>query len=250
MSVSTLFGGERIARAYAEDRPYFHPHVMAIIRRRLGAEQNDLRALDVGCGAGLSAQALRGIAASVVAVDASLPMLRVARESPGPVFAGAAGESLPFRDGVFDLITAAGVVDWIDRSRFLPEARRVLRPGGCLALYDIREDGVEFAAWHREFQRRFPKPPRRAVDISPGEAQAAGFAPPRMEAYSLDIPFDLGRYVRFALTQSNITSAVEGGQATIDEIRRLISAELLPLFAGQELTLAFSGYVIFLGAEA
>jgi ubiquinone/menaquinone biosynthesis C-methylase UbiE len=130
MSGSTLFGGDRIARAYAEDRPYFHPHVMEMIRRFLGPEQSAGRALDAGCGAGLSARALRGIAASVAAVDVSLPMLRVARESLGPVCVAAAGESLPFRGGVFDLITAAGVVDWIDRSRFLPEARRVLRPGG------------------------------------------------------------------------------------------------------------------------
>jgi hypothetical protein len=113
-------------------------------------------------------------------------------------------------------------------------------------LYDLCEDGEEFAGWRREFLRRFPTPARRAVDISAAEAEAAGFAPPRTEAYSLNISFDLDRYVRFALTQSSVTSAVEEGRATVDEIRDLMNAGLAPVFGDDELTLAFSGYVTFL----
>jgi len=43
-------------------------------------------------------------------------------------------EELPFASGEVDLVTAMTAAHWFDRQRFLREADRVLRPGGCLAL--------------------------------------------------------------------------------------------------------------------
>lgn len=43
-------------------------------------------------------------------------------------------EELPFPDGSVDLLTAATAAHWFDQSRFLAEAKRVLKPRGCIAL--------------------------------------------------------------------------------------------------------------------
>lgn len=43
-------------------------------------------------------------------------------------------EELPFGPGEVDLVTAMTAAHWFDRKKFLAEADRVLRAGGCLAL--------------------------------------------------------------------------------------------------------------------
>lgn len=43
-------------------------------------------------------------------------------------------EELPFPDGSVDLLTASTAAHWFDQSRFLVEAKQVLKPRGCIAL--------------------------------------------------------------------------------------------------------------------
>ena len=42
-------------------------------------------------------------------------------------------EELPFASGEVDLVMSMSAAQWFDRPKFLMEADRVLRPGGCLA---------------------------------------------------------------------------------------------------------------------
>lgn len=49
-------------------------------------------------------------------------------------------EELPFASGEVDLVTAMTAAHWFDRQKFLQEADRVLRPGGCLALLSYTMD--------------------------------------------------------------------------------------------------------------
>lgn len=49
-------------------------------------------------------------------------------------------EQMPFEDGAADLVTAMTAAHWFDRPRFLLEADRLLRPGGCLALLSYTMD--------------------------------------------------------------------------------------------------------------
>lgn len=43
-------------------------------------------------------------------------------------------EELPFPAGSVDVLTAFTAAHWFDVPRFMREAQRVLRPGGCLAI--------------------------------------------------------------------------------------------------------------------
>lgn len=49
-------------------------------------------------------------------------------------------EELPFGPGEVDLVTAMTAAHWFERQKFLVEADRVLRPGGCLALLSYTMD--------------------------------------------------------------------------------------------------------------
>jgi SAM-dependent methyltransferase len=93
------------------------------------------RALDVGCGDGrltaeLDAAALTAADVSAVALErarARLPGASLVELDPDAPF--------PFDDSAFDLVLCAETVEHVrDVQLFMSEIRRVLRPGGELAL--------------------------------------------------------------------------------------------------------------------
>jgi ubiquinone/menaquinone biosynthesis C-methylase UbiE len=99
--------------------------------RPIGASD---RILDLGCGTGIVARVLRerlGGAASIVGVDARLPMVEKARAMEPELDwrVGDAG-ALPFADGSFDLVLCQEMLFASDRMAALGEVRRVLSPGG------------------------------------------------------------------------------------------------------------------------
>lgn len=107
---------------------------------------NDLRILDLGCGAGGELSGLTRFGAEPVrqvGVDLSLDRLTQARNShPEAIFLCADGNALPFRNGSFDLVCQFTVFSSILsarlRSRLAGEMTRVLRPGGYLLWYDFQ----------------------------------------------------------------------------------------------------------------
>jgi ubiquinone/menaquinone biosynthesis C-methylase UbiE len=86
------------AAGYASARPHLHPEVFAHVREKLRLAARLKRALDVGCGTGLSSVALLDLAQEVVGVDASRDMLRHARRAVGVRYVASGAEALPFRD--------------------------------------------------------------------------------------------------------------------------------------------------------
>ncbi|MEF9386964.1 class I SAM-dependent methyltransferase [Ralstonia solanacearum species complex bacterium KE056] len=100
--------------------------------------------LDLGCGGGHVSFAMAPHAATVVAYDLSADMLDVvaaegARRGLTQLRTRAGrAEALPFDDGAFDLVaTRFSAHHWYDVRAGLAEARRVLKPGGRLAVVDI-----------------------------------------------------------------------------------------------------------------
>src|SRR5512135_3338708 len=94
-----LFQHDRVAAGYESARPYLHPELLVRVRELVHSAGRFRRALDVGCGTGLSSVALHDMADEVVGVDVSLDMLRRARRAAGVRYVAAAAEDLPLRDG-------------------------------------------------------------------------------------------------------------------------------------------------------
>ena len=110
--------------------------------------------LDVGCGPGRGSDALRKrfASAQVIALDLALPMLR--KLKPGwrrPLARVCAdARALPLPDASIDVLFSNLCVQWIDDLPALfDEFRRVLRPGGYLALSTFGIDTLHElrAAW-------------------------------------------------------------------------------------------------------
>ena len=98
------------------------------------------RVLDAACGTGdLALAAAEAGAGEVVGLDFSERMLeRARRKSPAIEWVNGDVLALPFPDGSFDAATIGfGVRNVADLERGLQELRRVLRPGGRLAVLEI-----------------------------------------------------------------------------------------------------------------
>ena len=101
------------------------------------------RVLDVACGTGIVARiAARklGNTGNVIGLDASAPMITVARaaatvEGIAVEWREASAVELPFPEAAFDVVLCqSGLQFFPDRSASLREMRRVLNPGGRLIL--------------------------------------------------------------------------------------------------------------------
>ncbi|MFL5767974.1 MAG: class I SAM-dependent methyltransferase [Actinomycetota bacterium] len=101
-----------------------------------------LRALELGCGAAQGGIKVSRRGAHVVGMDFSENQLRhavenVAASATRMPLVRASAEELPFADGSFDLVFCDhGATSFTDPHLTIPEASRVLRPGGRL-VFDI-----------------------------------------------------------------------------------------------------------------
>jgi ubiquinone/menaquinone biosynthesis C-methylase UbiE len=228
------FSAKTAAQRYAKGRPYFHPPIINRIKEFLTITEPLSSALDIGCGTGLSAIALKGIAQHISGVDASVEMIALAAKETGIRYFVASAENLPFQTNEFDLLTLSQVFHWLDPNRFLVEAARVLRPNGWLIAYDNYFSGKvansEFHGWYKEYLARYPVPPRREVAFTPEIIAPYGFHLRRKERYENTIKFSLEGLVDYLITQSNVIALVEGGRESMEEARIWLTRIVKPMF--------------------
>ncbi|XP_078795595.1 putative methyltransferase DDB_G0268948 [Oryzias latipes] len=104
-------------------------------------------AVDLGCGTGQNTRLLAPHFKEVVGIDISESQLGEARAVPGfsnITYKTGTAEKLPFPDGSVDLLAAASAAHWFDVPKFLAEANRVLKPGGCMALLGFGDNCPKF----------------------------------------------------------------------------------------------------------
>ncbi|MGD0484557.1 MAG: methyltransferase domain-containing protein [Gemmatimonadales bacterium] len=166
--------------------------------------------------------------------------------APEARFVGGQAERLPFPAAAFDLLTAAGSLNYADFALFLPEAARVLAPGGILVIYDFSagrrlRGSTRLAEWFAAFERRYPAPPDYDLDV-----RALGYGPAglQLEAYKeveVAVPMTLGSYLPYALSETNVESAITRGEPE-EEIREWCRGTLEKVFGGATLDVLFDAY--------
>ncbi len=126
----------RAAAQYAANRPSYPPTLFDTIERAAARPLKGARIADVGAGTGIATALLLARGAEVIAVEPGDGMASQFRRSlPDTSIVRGDGDSLPLATASVDFLTYAQSWHWTDPSRSLPEAMRVLRPSGALALW-------------------------------------------------------------------------------------------------------------------
>jgi SAM-dependent methyltransferase len=121
------------ASDYARFRPDYPPSLFSWLAAQ--APARDL-AVDVGAGNGQAALGLAAHFDRVIAVDpAQAQLARAPRTSPNVEYRRAPAEATGVDPASTDLLVAAQAFHWFAPEPFFAEVRRVLRPGGCLAVW-------------------------------------------------------------------------------------------------------------------
>jgi SAM-dependent methyltransferase len=231
--VGNLFTSQ--AERYQRYRPYHHERSLRRIFTLL--PQVDGPVLDVACGTGHSTVALKHLGLDVVGLDASEPMIAVARASGDAPYVLSCAEELPVRAGSVGLITVSSAFHWFGQGEFLAEAARALRRSGLLLLYEHGFLGhmpgdERFRSWQKDdYLARFPSPPRNAMAGEGGHR--TGFKTTQLGSFTEIIPLLQDDLVNYLMTQTNTLAAVECGEAS-EGISEWLSAETSTFFPNPE----------------
>ncbi len=122
----------QVAGKYAACRPTYPPSLFTWLAEIAAGHQ---LAWDCACGTGQASVALATHFDRVVATDASAAQIQSATPHPKIEYRVARAEDPGLPALSVDLITVAQALHWFDLDAFYAEVRRVLKPGGALAVW-------------------------------------------------------------------------------------------------------------------
>lgn len=232
MARSDHFSG--VARAYAAFRPRYPAALFACLA---DLTPHRRRAWDCGAGSGQATEGLLTHFSCVVATDISRAQLASAPGQVGASRVAAAAERSPLADASMDLVAVAQALHWIDLPDFYSEVRRVVAPGGAIAVwsYDLALLGeARLDEAFREFYDvtlgRYWPPERRLV-----EARYRGipfpFAEVVIPGFSMTADWTLDQLLGYVGTWS---AASRYRAATGTDPVELLAGRLEPLWERRE----------------
>jgi SAM-dependent methyltransferase len=147
------------AEAYARGRPGYPREMLALLERECRLTPA-WRIADIGSGTGLLARLFLGFGCEVFGVEPNAEMRAAGeRELHGEArFHSVEGraEATGLEGAAFDLVTAGQAFHWFEPEQARAEFRRILRPGGWVALaWNERRATPGFMAEHEALQNRF-----------------------------------------------------------------------------------------------
>ncbi|MEE4419259.1 class I SAM-dependent methyltransferase [Streptomyces bugieae] len=188
-AVSRARSFDNAAAHYAASRPSYPPALLDVIEELMGSPLAGSRVADVGAGTGIATALLYERGAEVIGVEPGEGMAAQFRSAlPGVPIVRGDGNALPLADGSRDLITYAQAWQWTDTDRSVPEALRVLSPGGALAVWWNTHalDVPWIAAQHERIARHCGVRPPAGTRLRDGEAtRLAGLAGLRVARHQL-----------------------------------------------------------------
>lgn len=199
---------------YAAFRPSYPPEIAEVLAERAPARR---LAVDVGCGTGQLSVLLAESFERVLACDVSASQLAAATPHPRIDYAEAPAEALPASEGSADLIAAGQAAHWFDHPRFHAECRRVLAPGGLVALvsYGVTIAPEPIRALFDTFYSRTIGPfwPPERVHVETGYADIPlPFEPVAAPALKIERSWDVAALLGYVETWSAVKAARKAGQ--------------------------------------
>lgn len=244
------FDFQRIAEGYKR-RPFLHKQIIDRFQKDV-TSQIFSNGLDIGCGAGLSSKALKTICRHVTGTDISKEMITVAREvctnTEEYDFFVSSAEELPEFYRKFDIVTAAGVVQWVNRDLFLKNMNSVMSDHSYLLIYDfwisdkMKGCPAYTTWWHDVYLREFPRPFRDESVWTKEDVARYGFLMKDQIQHEMEYEFDQDSFIEFMMIQSNVNARIEGGKNSVKTVREWFEQSTAPFFHGEKRTAIFGGY--------
>lgn len=222
-----------VAEEYERGRPEYAPAVVGALMAELGLERG-AAVLDLAAGTGKLSRALLAGGLDVVAVEPQGALLEVLAASigAGRVHEGLA-EAIPLPDASVQAVAVGEAFHWFEQQAALVEIRRVLRPGGGLALLSTIPDW-RGASWAHELGSLVAslRPEHPYFDGPPWQdavRAAPGWSSPREIRVTTFQPADPERIVDHLASMSWLAALPDDRRAVaIAQMRALIQAGETP----------------------
>jgi SAM-dependent methyltransferase len=222
-----------VAGSYERGRPEYSAEVISAIAAELRIPPGS-RVLDLAAGTGKLTRALLGVGLDVIAVEPQAELREVLAASVGNerVHEGLA-EAIPLDDGSVVAVTVADGFHWFDQLLAQTEIRRVLRPGGGLAVLTTVPDW-RGASWAHEVGTlmaglRPQHPQFDGPDWQDAIRKASGWRAPRELRLTTLQPAPPGRILDYLESISWVAALPEDRRAeTLAKIGAIIRAGETP----------------------
>ena len=199
-----------VADSYERGRPEYAPAVVGALAAELGLPAG-ATVLDLAAGTGKLTRALLAGGLDVIAVEPQAELRdRLAVSVGAERIRDGVAEAIPLDDGSVDAVTVADGFHWFDQPAALAEMRRVLRPGGGLALLTTYPDWTG-ASWADELGNRIAalRPEHPFFDGKPWTEVVAAdghWEPVRQVRVTTTRPADPLRVVDYAESMSFVAA--------------------------------------------
>jgi SAM-dependent methyltransferase len=222
-----------VADAYEHGRPDYAPATVGALAAELGLAPG-APVLDLAAGTGKLARSLLAAGLDVVAVEPQAPLRDRLAAAVGVerVHEGFA-EAIPLPDGSVDAVTVADGFHWFDHAQALAEIRRVLRPGGGLAVLSTVPDWSG-ASWAHELgtliERLRPEHPYfHGPPWQEAVRAAGGWTGPREIRVTASQPTDPRRIVAYVASMSFVAALPDEERAAwLAQVAALVDAGETP----------------------
>jgi SAM-dependent methyltransferase len=173
------------AEVYERARPGYPPEAIDFLHELGLGPDSDV--LDLAAGTGKLTRALIAAGARVTAVEPLFAMRQMLQQRlPEATVMEGTAERIPVQDGTADLVTVAQAFHWFDADVAAADIARVLRPGGGLAaIWNVRDESVEWMAMIRELieEARADTPHHTSGEWRKPFESSGVFEPLQLETY-------------------------------------------------------------------
>ncbi len=222
-----------VADAYERGRPEYAPAVVGCVAAELRIAPG-APVLDLAAGTGKLTRALLAGGLDVVAVEPQRSLREILAAGVGPerVREGVA-EAIPLPDASVAAVTVADAFHWFDPADALGEIRRVLRPGGGLAVLSTAPDWGG-ASWAHEVgtliaELRPDHPHHDGPPWQDAVRAAGGWTAPREIRVTASQPADPERIVDYVASMSWIAAIPDEQRTeTLARIGAIVNAGETP----------------------